>query len=237
MYFTPKASLIILATAATLTLSSCVESAKKAVAEQKQTEQPKPLPTTTQPAKPEPTGSEDYLFDVKASKVLWKGYKLSGKPHTGTVNVSEGGFEVSEGKITMASVVIDLASIKDTDLKDPKMASKIENHLKSQDFFFVNQYRSAKLNVMDISDMPEDSEGNNMLIIGELSIRQASRPIKFPAKVTITGDKITALGTLSIDRTEYGIRYGSDKFLGYVADQIIKDNFELTFDLVANKGK
>ena len=235
MYMIPKCRIFVLVSLLALVGCTTGQDGTGKKAAEKKVDSLKNLQKRNTPNTYEAT--PDYLLDLAASKVTWKGYKLSGKPHTGTINVAEGGFEVREGKIVAGRVLLDLATLKVTDLTDKKLAVKLENHLKSQDFFYVNHFRTAELMVLDISNIEADSEGNNAYVIGDLSIRDETHPARFSAKIDLVGDKITASGDINVNRTAYGIRYGSDKFMGHIADQIIKDEFDIHFDLVANKKK
>jgi hypothetical protein len=49
----------------------------------------------------------------------------------------------------------------------------------------------------------------------------------------MTDKETLATGNLKIDRTKYGIKYGSSNFFKLAADRIINDEFELTFKVVA----
>ncbi len=57
--------------------------------------------------------------------------------------------------------------------------------------------------------------------------------MSFPATVEHAGDTYTARGQLTVDRTKYGIRYGSDSFFDNLGNKAIADDFELEVVLVA----
>jgi hypothetical protein len=55
--------------------------------------------------------------------------------------------------------------------------------------------------------------------------------------VKIEGNELTASGTASIDRTKWDIRYGSGKFFSGLGDNMIKDEFEIKFELKATASE
>ncbi|MPS55505.1 YceI family protein [Alcaligenaceae bacterium SAGV3] len=63
-----------------------------------------------------------------------------------------------------------------------------------------------------------------------------THPIEFPAKVTVDKGVATGEAVVKIDRTKWGLKYGSGNFFKELAgDKIINDEFELTLKLVAKK--
>ena len=74
-----------------------------------------------------------------------------------------------------------------------------------------------------------------MTITGDLTIKGIAKPITFPAKVKITDNKLAAYGEMVIDRTEYGIRYGSGSFIEDFGDRTIDDEFRLEIKIGAKR--
>ena len=83
-----------------------------------------------------------YTVDAGQSVIYWTGTKPGGA-HTGTVNLSSGTLGATDGNITSGSFVIDMTSIKNTDL-DAETAPKLEGHLKTGDFFEVDAHPTGK---------------------------------------------------------------------------------------------
>ena len=79
-----------------------------------------------------------YSVDKAASVVNWKGFKPTGEHH-GTVTLADGKFEVNGTKIVGGSFKIDMNTIVDIDIPaDSEYNAKLVNHLKSDDFFGVD---------------------------------------------------------------------------------------------------
>ncbi len=172
----------------------------------------------------------NYNVDTAASSIVWTGYKVTGK-HTGTVKIKNGNLAWADGKLTGGSFEIDMTSITDTDLEG-EWAAKLVGHLKSEDFFGVDKFPSSKFVITKA--IPQDTKGNYK-IIGNLTIKETTKEEKFFANVSESGDKVTATGKMTIDRSNYNVRYGSGSFFDGLGDKTIYDEFDLQISLVAGK--
>lgn len=171
-----------------------------------------------------------YNADLGSSNIIWKGYKVTGE-HTGTVKLKNGTLSFNDGKLSGGSFEIDMNTITDTDLEG-EWAGKLVGHLKSDDFFGVAKYPTAKFVITRA--IPQDSKGNYK-IIGNLTIKETTKEIKFAATATEANGVVTATGKATIDRSEYNVRYGSGSFFDGLGDKTIYDEFDLNITLVAKK--
>lgn len=170
--------------------------------------------------------AKTYTADVKASQLKWLGKKVTGQ-HEGTLLLKSGTVVVDNHEIKNAEFVIDMGSIKNSDIDDNKMNKKLVGHLKSEDFFDVAKYPTATLKVTQAKKVSE----NNYKVKGDLTIKGETHEVSFPVKVD-TSKETHAVGTIEIDRTQWNIRYGSGKFFKGLGDKMIKDKFEVSFDVV-----
>ena len=168
--------------------------------------------------------------DVQSSKIGWKGYKVTGS-HTGFVSLKAGTLTFADGKLTAGSFEIDMNSIACTDLQGG-MADKLVGHLKSDDFFGVAKFPTAKF--VTTSVISRGTPGSYK-VLGNLTIKDTTKPIKFNVDLKEEGNKVTATATLTVDRAEYDVRYGSGSFFEGLADKTIYDEFDLNIELVATK--
>ncbi|NBW82737.1 YceI family protein, partial [bacterium] len=133
------------------------------------------------------------------------------------------------------NVVIDMSTISNEDLKpSPDYQKKLVGHLSSADFFDVAKYPTATFKITSVK--PDAKNKNEYEIKGDFTMVGKTQAISFPAKVSI--DKGVAKGeaTIKLDRTKWGLKYGSGNFFKELtADKIISDEFELTLKLVAKK--
>lgn len=171
-----------------------------------------------------------YKVDTGASSVVWMGYKVTGK-HTGTVKIKSGDLQMENGKLTGGSFELDMNSITCTDLEG-EWAGKLVGHLKSDDFFGTAKYATSKFVITRA--MPQDSKGNYK-IIGDLTIKETTKPVKFMANVMENNGVITATGKITVDRSEYNVKYGSGSFFDGLGDKTIYDEFDLQVSLTAKK--
>jgi polyisoprenoid-binding protein YceI len=164
------------------------------------------------------------------SNIAWVGYKVTGQ-HAGNVKIKSGNLQMDHGKLAGGSFEIDMASISCTDLQG-EMAGKLVGHLSSPDFFGTEKYPTAKFNITRV--IPVDSKGNYK-IIGDLTIKETTKSVKFNANVTSNGGKTMATGKIVVDRSEFDVRYGSGSFFDGLGDKTIYDDFDLNVSLVAGK--
>jgi polyisoprenoid-binding protein YceI len=166
------------------------------------------------------------------STIGWLGKKVTGQ-HNGTIQFKSGQVLVKGTQITGGTFVVDMNSIKDTDLTDADYNAKLIGHLKSDDFFSVEKNPTATFVITSIKALKGDAAGNNATITGNLTIKGKTNPLSFPAKIGVKNGVAAASGTATVDRTKYDIRYGSKSFFESIGDKAIDDTFTLTFNVVA----
>ena len=172
----------------------------------------------------------NYKVDSGASAIAWTGYKVTGQ-HTGTVKVQSGNLTFDNGSLTGGAFVIDMTSIKCTD-QEGEWADKLVGHLKSEDFFGVEKYPTAKFVITRA--IAQDTKGNYK-IIGNLTIKETTKEVKLLANATENAGKVTATGKIVVDRSEFNVKYGSGSFFDGLGDKTIYDDFDLQVTLVATK--
>ncbi|UCE69978.1 MAG: YceI family protein [Flavobacteriaceae bacterium] len=169
----------------------------------------------------EPVAEKKVEVKANESTVAWKAYKVTGS-HTGTVDLKSGGLVFDNGILKGGEFIVDMTSITCTDLEG-EYKQKLEGHLKSDDFFSVASYETAKL----VFTNSKPSGKTSYEVTGELTIKGITKPVTFD--VSVYGSKATA--TLKIDRAEYDVRYGSGSFFDNLGDKTIYDEFDLVVDL------
>tara|TARA_B100000508_G_scaffold135726_1_gene127867 strand:+ start:159 stop:830 length:672 start_codon:yes stop_codon:yes gene_type:complete len=215
---------VALATITTLGFVSCKNQAKEAET------------TEAQEVASTPAVSEEYTVSMDASEIQWKGTKPTGS-HNGTVNVSEGTVVMKDERLEAGKFVIDMTSIVSLDAEGD-MKQNLEAHLKGTvegkegDFFNVNTYPTASF---ALTGVKENEEGKAM-IEGNLTIKDKTNNITFPATVTHEGKQVVIQSEpFSIDRTKWGVNYGSKSIFDNLGDKFINDDIELTVKVVANR--
>ena len=167
-----------------------------------------------------PHGGE---VDVKASTITWVGEKVVGK-HSGTLNLKSGGLKFENHQLVGGHFIIDMTSLACTDLQAGRGKEKLEGHLKSADFFQVEDFPTAEFIMTEAQNMG----GSKYKLIGNLTIKGETNPIEFEAEVKVG----SATAVIDVDRTIYGIKYGSGSFFDNLGDKAIDNTFQLTVNLV-----
>ncbi len=160
------------------------------------------------------------IFDTKKSTVKWTGYgEVGDYSLTGSVNLKSGYFEIAKSKIISGSIIIDLKSINHSD-------ANLKEHLKGKDFFEVNKYPTAQFKITNSKVITN----NEIELYGNLTIKKTNKPVT----IRMTQNKNSYSGKINVDRTVFGVQYGSNSFFDNLGDQAIKNEFELSFSLVSN---
>lgn len=184
------------------------------------------------------TEGTKYNVSVADSKIDWTGGKVSGDNHTGTILLSEGEVSVNEGKLVNGKFVIDINSIVVTDITDAEMKAGLEGHLKgataenADHFFNAAKFPTGTFELTGVTE-----ENGKQIIAGNLTLKEVSHAIKFPATVTVTDADVTISSEeFEIDRTKWGVNYNSGTLVKDLAgDKIINDNIKLKFSVKATK--
>lgn len=158
---------------------------------------------------------------VESSKVVWKGYKVTGS-HQGTIAIKSGHLNFDKDIMTGGSFEIDMSTITVTDLEG-EYKGKLEGHLKSDDFFGVEKFPTASL----IFTKVKSNGKNSYNVTGDITIKGKTESVTF--NVSIYGNKASV--SLKIDRTKFDVRYGSTSFFDGLKDKAIYDEFDLIADL------
>lgn len=174
-----------------------------------------------------------YSVDKTASSIKWVGKKVTGQ-HNGTISITDGDVRVSNGKIVGGNIVIDPNSIVVEDLQGDSK-EKLTGHLKSDDFFGVEKNPTATFEITKVEESAATEDATHT-VTGNLTIKGASHPLTFPALVNVTNNIVTAdAKNVAVDRTLYGMKYGSGKFFQGLGDKMINDQFWLDIHFVAKK--
>ena len=221
---TTAKQLILLFTASVLTISACTSSSDKATASSEQE-----VAATT---------GKEYVADT-TSVITWQATHKGGfAPRYGTLKPSEGTISVDNGVVTGGSFTLDIKSllVDSTSVTEKdKKAINLQNHLKSPDFFDAEKYPTAKFVITNVA--PYDSakatslvEGATNLVSGNLTIKDNTLNITFPAKIVVSDSNVDINANFSVDRTSWGLRYGAE---GNPADWMISKDFDLGLDVKA----
>ncbi len=201
--------------------------------------------TKTSEAKQVKDSKFDMLYEIDnvASSLKWEGYKPTGE-HFGTVDITSGELMVKDGKLVGGEFVIDLTSITVLDLEDPGMNDRLTGHLKSADFFEVENFPEAKFEITEVAPVrgtpsdPSMEKGDvepTHQVTGNLTMKGITKSITFNANVDMTEGEFTALTNMFfLDRTEWDVKYKSKKIFANLKDDFINDEMGILIKLIAN---
>jgi polyisoprenoid-binding protein YceI len=165
-----------------------------------------------------------YKIDSQKSKITWLGKKVTGQ-HAGTINLSDGSLTSNGKNITGGSFAIDMTS-----LKDEGANARLEDHLKSDDFFSTAKHPKATFVISTI----ESKGADQYAVKGKLTIKGITNEIEFPSTIQITKGQVNAKAKIIVDRTKFDIKFRSGNFFENLGDKTIEDNFELNVELVGS---
>lgn len=162
------------------------------------------------------TNAQDFKLVAKQSKINWKGYgEVGGFSQEGSIKAKGGDLKIVEGKLINAALSIDMKTI---DSKD----KQVSKHLKNKDFFYVKKHPESTLEMIAF---------DNGVLKANLSIRGISKTIECPVNLSKKNGKIQVKGKVTIDRTQFDIKYNSSTYFQDLGNYAIKNEFDLSFDL------
>ena len=146
-------------------------------------------------------------LDIRQSEVQWKGTKMRGLgKHEGVIQIKSGYFETKDGKLCGGKIVLDMNTIKVTDIPDHELVprKRLNNHLKSDDFFGVEEYPNAEFLIKKIIELND----YQAIVEGELTIRDVTDTIIVSLDLIHQNSKIkTITSTIEFDRFNWNVGY------------------------------
>jgi polyisoprenoid-binding protein YceI len=174
----------------------------------------------------------NYRLDTSSSVIRWTGRNLFNH-HEGSLKLSSGSADLKGGNLESAQFAIDMNAITCGDISDSQMNGMLITHLKSEDFFWVDEFPSASFVSRSVSPIAGATPGSkNWTVTGDLTLRGVTAEVTFPAVVAMKPEGIlVAQAEFSIDRTRWGVVYGSGKFFARLAHHVVNDDVQLHLKL------
>ena len=151
-----------------------------------------------------------YAVDTLNSRVEWKGYKVvksDQSSHFGTIKFESGQLTVKDNMLESGTFVVDMNSLTSVDLKDDaEQLNKLNNHLKSGDFFETEKFPTATYEITKVSPVAEGDY--NTLLDGNLTMKGITKPVQFKANVSVAnGETSIASEPKDISRENFGVKF------------------------------
>ncbi|MEM7248456.1 MAG: YceI family protein [Acidobacteriota bacterium] len=138
-----------------------------------------------------------FTFDGSGSKVEFVGSKLSGS-HSGGFNAFTGRVELGSAGLASAQLQVEI-DMTSTHSDHPKLTG----HLKSPDFFDVEQFPTATF----VSRQVAGADAGAFTVTGDLTLHGVTKTISFPATASVDGNTLTTNAEFAIDRQQFDITY------------------------------
>lgn len=177
-----------------------------------------------------PIGNEKYVIDQYESIITWKCSMVFADKggHDGYVSLSKGELMIEKGRLVGDIVEVDMNTIAD---EFHRNNNNLINHLKGPDFFDVEKFPISTFTITKVAP----ADGGAINVTGNLTIKGITHEVTFPANVDVKERTVTANGKVTIDRTQWDVRYRSGKFFASLADEAISDDIEFDMKIVARK--
>ncbi|MDQ3046218.1 MAG: YceI family protein [Bacteroidota bacterium] len=175
-----------------------------------------------------------FIVDTTDSKIRFTGNGV-GKNHPGKFKVSSGNIALSNNQVTGGEFTIDINSME-MEEKGEVFRDKLRPHLLSGDFFDAEKFGTAKFEITAVSPYEKNDKdtsiikGANFNVSGNLTIKNETKNITFPAKIDLDGNTLKAKANFDIDRRQWQMNYGNDKTLG---DKFISETVNVELDIEA----
>ena len=191
-------------------------------------------------APPPPPAAVDegvYSVDTEKSVVEWTGRNINNR-HYGRIAISGGEVVLEDGLPVAGRFVLDMKSITNLDLQDEEWRGMLHRHLKSEDFFDVEQFPTATFELSGADEIARATPGTpNFEISGALTVKDATSPICFPAMIAPQEDgSLKAQAAIDLDRTIWNVCYGSGRLYERLGMHLVNDLISIELFIVARKA-
>jgi polyisoprenoid-binding protein YceI len=179
---------------------------------------PESKPNAPQPNEPEPNQPEQLTADVSQSSVKFLVTRAVGG-HIGNFEHFSSTLELTDGRPSKLEIAVKTGSV---------VADRqgLTSHLKSADFFHVDQFPTATFTTNSIAPMPGD-EPNSYEVTGTMYLHGIRGKLEFPATITIEPERVLGRATLDISAKAFGIDYAGME--AELADDAVGLDVELVF--------
>jgi polyisoprenoid-binding protein YceI len=173
-----------------------------------------------------------YALDLAESSIRFLGKNsLVGKKHNGTIGFASGSLTVQDTLVSAAEFVLDMSSLASAGFDDEEEGNNFAGHLKSADFFDVENHPTATVKLVSVNDKVYKVKGEADVTIKGITKRL---PIHFSVAPS-NENRINIGGSLLLNRTDFGVNYGSGSLFDNLGDNVIDDEVPVVFDLEISK--
>ena len=179
-------------------------------------DQPPPPPADVDVDLPELPEGAVFAVDVASSKIEFTGAKVTGS-HDGGFSAFSGSVVLDDEEVLGTKFVIDMTTTSSDN-------AKLTKHLLSKDFFHAEKYPEATFVSSGLTPTNETGAVTHD-VQGVLELHGKSRPLSFPATVTVGAMATTVEASFDINRQNWGVSYPG------APDNLIKDDVQIRLSL------
>ena len=172
----------------------------------------------------------NYELKLDSSRLNWECGWLGGMSHNGDIKFKNGKIEIKNKNSIAGKFTVNMNEIDCFDLGGGAK-SKLISHLKSNDFFSVDNYNEAILEIDSLEHIKE----NEFLLYGDLMIKDIKNPVAMKGQIFKVENGYRASIKLSFDRAKFNVKYKSKSFFSDLGDNIIDDNVILNANVQLHK--
>jgi len=156
--------------------------------------------------------------DKTQSKVTWHAEKPTGT-HDGSINIYTGKLTFQDGKLLGGFILIDMQSLKVTDLTSPDK-EKLESNLKGDNFFDTGRYTVARFDITNVAYV-DITDLRKVLITGNLTMHGITKKISFKTGIQkSSGREFVAVADAAINRRDWNIATENFKYNTFISPVI-----------------
>lgn len=183
-----------------------------------------------------------YALLPAESLIRWMG-RNDRHIHWGMVELSSGELRFENGLGT-GFVTVDMTTLANEDLTDTSRRAMLLSHLCSEDFFHTARFPEARLRITELRPLKKMSEAPgtsssmpNYHLTGLAGIRGHEQPVEADLYLRNAldeqdGNHLSLSGRISLDRTLWGVLYGSARYFRYLGMHQVDDMISLDAQLL-----
>jgi rhodanese-related sulfurtransferase/polyisoprenoid-binding protein YceI len=177
--------------------------------------------------------NRSYEVDADQSTIQWWG-RNPNTTHFGNVGIAKGKLTVNDGIIT-GTVHMDMDAITNINLEGDPLQPVLIAHLKSDDFFLTRLFPKAKFEIARAEPVEKPFLSiPNYRVKGALQIRGIGAEQAFMATIANTPQNgLAAEAHFDIDRTRWGVIYGSARFFEHLGMHLVFDLISFQVRIIA----
>ena len=178
-----------------------------------------------------PVQDGTYVLVAEESSMTWQGSRplIPGYMDSGTIDIIAGSATVVSSSLQEGAITVDATSISATETGRGDGETMLTRHLKSADWFDAETFGTIEF----VLTGTETAEDGSVTVSGDLTIKDTTELVSFPAVVRQDGDVITVIATdVELDRTKWGVNYQSGSFFSDLGEKLIDDMFHVSFTAV-----